>query len=254
MRAIARSLAPALALAVMLLAPAAAASVDPGSISQKEAVDGVQHFYESVTDFEARFEQVVKRKHLPRPLDKSGRVYFKKPGMMRWDYTQPDKVYYVSDGDVLWTYQPADRIVYKLPVRDSELYAALRFLFGQGNLREEFDISLQEPKDGLVALELTPKEGQQNYKHLTLYVDPDSFEIRRTELVDPLDNASRITFEDPSYDPLKKEGFEFEPPEGVRVEDLEARVEDAKPRKAPDPREDPEPGKDAKPGKEDDDG
>jgi hypothetical protein len=47
---------------------------------------------------------------------------------MRWDYTQPDKVYYVSDGDILWSYEVAtDGVVYKMGVRDSELYDSLKF-------------------------------------------------------------------------------------------------------------------------------
>ncbi len=201
------------------------AQAAPGAatITVDQAVDGLQKKYETVTDFKANFKQVVKQKHIPRPLKKSGTVYFKKPGMMRWDYKQPDKVLYVSDGETLWSYQPADKLVYKLRVKDSDLYSALKFLFGQGNLRAEFNLSALDPKDGNVGIRLDPKGPQTNYKHLELYVDPGNFEIRETVLVDPLDNVSRITFEAPVYDPLKEAGFKFTPPSGVRVEDLQAQ-------------------------------
>ncbi|MCB9727990.1 MAG: outer membrane lipoprotein chaperone LolA [Deltaproteobacteria bacterium] len=218
-------LAPASALAAepAKAKPAPTTAVDPAKVTLDQAIDGVHAFYSGVTDFKARFRQTMTRKHLPRPLKKSGMVYFKKPGMMRWDYTQPDKVYYVSDGEILWSYEPAEKVVYKLDVRESELYSALKFLVGQGDLRAEFDVALLPPRDGMVVLALTPKRDQSNYKQLRLMVSPDRFEIRGTELVDPLDNVSHIVFEDASYDALKPEGFKFQPPKGVRVEDLEGR-------------------------------
>ncbi len=210
--------APSLGLFALMLSIAVAADGPP----LDQVIDGVQSRYASVTDFKASFKQVVTRKHLPRPLKKQGTVYFKKPGMMRWDYAQPDRVYYISDGHVLWSYQPDDKVVHKLRVRDSELYSALNFLFGQGDLRSEFTIKLGEGRDGLVALVLTPKVNQTNYKSLTLHVDPSSWDIKVTELVDPLDNVSAVTFTSPDYTPLKPAGFKFSPPEGVRVEDLQA--------------------------------
>jgi outer membrane lipoprotein carrier protein len=210
--------AAAIALATLLLS----GTTTPDTPTLDQVVNGLQTKYETVTDFKATFKQVVKRKHLPRPLKKQGTVYFKKPGMMRWDYAQPDRIYYVSDGEVLWSYQPADKLVHKLRVKDSELYSALNFLFGQGNLREEFTIALGGVHDGLVALKLTPKVNQSNYKLLTLHLDPSTWEIRVTELVDPLDNVSTVSFIDPTYDTLKVDGFKFTPPKGVRVEDLQA--------------------------------
>jgi outer membrane lipoprotein carrier protein len=206
------------ALATLLLSGTAA----PQNVSLDDAIQGLQTKYETVTDFKATFKQVVKRKHLPRPLKKQGTVYFKKPGMMRWDYAQPDRVYYVSDGEVLWSYQPTEKLVHKLRVKDSELYSALNFLFGQGDLKKEFNIALGGVKDDLVALTLTPKVSQSNYKTLTLHLDPETWEIRVTELIDPLDNVSTVTFIDPTYETLKVSGFKFTPPEGVRVEDLQA--------------------------------
>jgi len=201
-----------------------------------QVIDGVQGFYQSVTDFKAEFHQVVRRKHLPRPLRRQGTVYFKKSGMMRWDYTQPDKVLYVSDGSILWAYEPAEKVAHKLRVRGSELYSSLKFLFGQGELRKEFDLSLEPSRDGLLSVRLVPKEPQSGYKSLVLRVDPATWEIRITEMVDPLDTVSEITFKDPAYKALKEAGFRFQPPSGTRVEDLSGEAGDAQaPSPAPSP-------------------
>lgn len=185
-----------------------------------KAIGAIEGFYAKIEDFKADFQQEVKRAHIARPLKKSGYVYFSKPGKMRWDYTQPEKVYYVSDGDILWSYEVSTKQAIKMGIKDSELYDSLKFLFGQGDLRASFDIALGAAKDGLQALVLTPKSGQQNYKTLTLWVKLDTGEVARTELVDPLDNVSTITFSGASYARLKPEGFQFKPPKGATIQDL----------------------------------
>jgi len=185
------------------------------------ALDGIAAFYRDVTDFKADFFQEVKRAHVKRSLKKSGSVFYQAPGRMRWDYKQPERVYYVSDGELLWSYEVATRQAIKMAIRDSELYDSLKFLFGQGDLRESFDASWAGEKDGLVGVKLVPKSGQQNYRSLTLWAAEGRWEIQRSELVDPLENTSNITFSNVIYtDTLKAEAFEFKPPRGAIVQDL----------------------------------
>jgi len=203
-------------------APSAAApAVEKSASGLDKLIDGVERRTSQIVDYEAKFHQEVTRKHLPRPLKRSGTVYFKKPGMMRWDYRVPERVYYISDGQVLWSYEAREKLAYKLPVKNSELYSALKFLFGQGKLREEFKIQQVAAPDGLLGLELTPKVPQSGYTKLVLEISPDSYDIRSTILFDPIGNESRIRFENAKTDKvLKEEAFRFTPPDGVRVEDL----------------------------------
>jgi outer membrane lipoprotein carrier protein len=181
----------------------------------------IQKVYEDHKDFAAEFTQEVQRPHLPdRPLKKRGRVYFKKPGLMRWDYLEPDKVYYVSDGELLWNYIPESALVYKLIIKDSELFWALRFLYGEGDLSKDFSLSTGKPERGLKRLILKPNTGEHNFKRIELLIDPKSFEIKETIVVDPADNTSRVIFGKVSYKSLPDKNFRFKPPKGVRVEDL----------------------------------
>ena len=202
-------------------APSAAPEAQKSASALDQLIDGVEERTGRISNYEAKFHQEVSRKHLPRPLKRSGTVYFKKPGMMRWDYQVPDRVYYISDGQVLWSYEAREKLAYKLPVKNSELYSALKFLFGQGKLREEFTIRQVAASNGLLGLELTPKVPQSGYTKLVLEISPESYDIRSTILFDPIGNESRIRFEDPKTDKVLKEAaFRFTPPEGVRVEDL----------------------------------
>lgn len=202
---------------LVLSARPAAAADDPVELAR-----AVEQHYSQVKDFSARFEQVVTRAHLPdRPATKSGRVYFKKPGMMRWDYLEPDKVHYVSDGLVLWNYIPESKLAYRMEVRDSELFYALKFLFGEGSLEKDFDVSAGAPdSEGYRVLVVKPRTSEQNFQELRLLVEKDSPRIAGTVLLDPAGNSSRLKFIKVSTQSLPDAGFRFTPPADVQVEDL----------------------------------
>ena len=111
-------------------------------------------------------------------------------------------------------------------MRSSELYHQSRYLFGQGNLTEDFDLSLgkdtqapaADPKTR--ALVLKPKKASRDFKQLLLVVDATSGEIQRTELTDPYDNVSIVTFKKVEYRTLDEKPFKFTPPASATVRDL----------------------------------
>ena len=181
----------------------------------------VEAFYKDKGDIRARFLQKVKKPGRRRQLTKSGSVFFKRPGMMRWDYNRPDRVFYISDGKVLWSYQPDDALVTRLDIHASELYHQSRYLFGQGDISKDFNLGEAKGSDEkLYALELTALKRSRNFKSITLFVDRKSGEIRRTRLIDPYDNSSVIEFIKVSYKPLEASSFSFKPPTNVTVRDL----------------------------------
>ncbi len=183
-----------------------------------DLVKKVEKYYAEVSDFSARFRQKLQRIHLPhRPLEKTGKVYFKRPGKMRWDYEKPEKIHYVSDGSFLWNYIPESQLVYRLPVADSELFYALQFLWGQGRLDQEFVPSQGKKEGEYQTLILAPRGGHQHFQELRLLVDPDSGRIHATIMVDPAGNISRLDFLRVSYKTLPDGGFEFTPPSGVEI-------------------------------------
>ncbi len=188
-----------------------------------EVVAAVEKYYAEQENFSATFDQEVARQHLPdRPIKKSGRLYFKKPGKMRWDYEKPDKVYYISDGKVLWNYVPESKLAYRLDVKDSELFYALKFLWGEGSLAKDFDVS-DGGKDGTRrVLVIKPKSAEHNFQQLRFFVAAEGSNIEGTEITDPAGNISRLVFKEVSHKELPDKGFQFEPPADVQVEDLSA--------------------------------
>ncbi len=201
------------------------AGAKPGESPEAAALmSRVQARYEQVTDFQASFRQVVTSRSPRRTFTRSGTVWFKRPGKMRWDYQVPDRVHYVSDGEVLWSYDVAEGTAWRLPVRNSDLYHALGFLTGTARLAEVFEGTVGPARpDGLVPLRLVPRQATDAYRAVTLFVDPRTGDTRETEVEDPIGNLSRIRFENPSFAPLPDSGFAFRPPKGVTVKDLETR-------------------------------
>jgi len=211
-------------LAVLTLAgcmPWVAAPTPAAAATGAGILGKVQAFYERTTDYKASFRQVVRTSTPKRTFTRSGTVFFKRPGMMRWDYKSPDEVYYVSDGKDFWSYEVEEGIAYRLRVQDSDLVQALKFLTAPADLANEFDVTEDPPNAaGLVPLRMVPKGAQRNFRSVTLFVDPATGETRETEVVDPVGNVSHVKFEGPSFQGLPASGFAFTPPAGVRVQEV----------------------------------
>ena len=202
----------------LLLVPglASAEGPTPADVAKK-----VEDYYKDRGDVRAEFEQKVTKPGRRRAMIKVGAVFFKRPGMMRWEYKKPEALFYISDGKVLWSYQPEDKLVTRLDVTSSELYHQSRYLFGQGNLSQDFKLEQKgKVKDGVYSLVLKPKKSARNFKTLTLGVHLESGEIRWTKLVDPYDNVSEITFKKVQYEAVAEKFFQFTPPAGATVKNL----------------------------------
>ena len=94
-------------------------------------------------DFSADFEHVYEGGVLKKKVTERGTVLVKKPGMMRWTYTSPEKKEFVSDGRKLYSYVPEDRqvVVSAVPPADEASSPAL-FLAGKGDILRDFTPSM----------------------------------------------------------------------------------------------------------------
>ncbi len=201
-------------LYLLLLTGFAGAAPEVGQV-----VDGIQKFYADAQDLQANFTQRYTYLVYDRVQISSGVVYFKKPGMMRWDYQKPEPKVFVADGQTLWVYEPAENQAFKRKLDSSQLPVALTFMSGQGKLTDEFDAKLVEAPDASsLAVELVPKRHAGDYKSLRLTVDAKSYAVKTSTVVDPVGNTNELVFADMKTNVgLPDAGFKFRPPEGVRV-------------------------------------
>ncbi len=205
-------------------ASAPAPPAAPARLDVKAVTAEVQKRYDGAADFRARFSQTLTSAAMGRKTSSSGEVAFKKPGRMRWDYTQPDKSTYVTDGGVLWLYEPDDRQAFKQDLKGSQLPAALAFLTGKGKLASEFDIAFADKSGrggpGDYVLALSPKAAEAQVKTIVFVVDPRTFDVRESVITDGQGNVNDIVFADIRVNTkVPDTQFKFSPPAGVRVID-----------------------------------
>jgi outer membrane lipoprotein carrier protein len=182
----------------------------------------VQRRYDQVRDFTADFEHSYEGGVLKKKLVERGTVLVKKPGMMRWTYTSPEKKEFVSDGRTLYSYVPQDRqvVVSTVPAADEASSAAM-FLAGKGDIRRDFGAAFA-PVPGLaasdVALELVPRTAQRDYERITLVLDRASLQIRRLVTTDSQGGTSTFVFTKLRENVgLPDKAFAFTIPRGVDV-------------------------------------
>jgi len=194
--------------------PIAEPALDPTA----KVLAGIQAYYAGAQDLKAKFAQHYTYKVYDRTQVSSGKVFFKKPRMMRWDYQKPAQKVFVADGKTLWVYEPEEGQVFKRDLADSQLPVALTFMSGEGELGKAFDATLTDESDADFVLELIPKKSAADYQKLVLKVDRTTFQVRESIVIDPVGNINRVVFTGiETNGGLPDRGFRFTPPKGVRV-------------------------------------
>jgi len=190
----------------------------------EQLVDRVQAFYEKIEDFSSQFEQRYHYKMFDRTQVSSGRVIFKKPARMRWDYEKPTKrSFLITDNQVL-ALDMAAMTLTKTSIDTDKLSAAVTFLWGKGKLKEEFNIAQVECKGCKeVRLELVPKKEEPRFQKLFLDVNPRTAQVMQSIVVDPDGSENQIRFLNwKANQALKPEAFRLSVPDGIQFLDMAA--------------------------------
>lgn len=199
------------------------ATLQPAPSPQDLARD-LQRKYEQIQSFSADFEHIYEGGVLRKKVTERGSVVVRKPGLMHWTYTSPEKKEFVSDGKKLYSYIPEDRqvIVSPVPPADEASSPAL-FLAGKGNIARDFTASAPT-LPGLApdeyALKLVPNRPQQEYEWLILVVARGTLDLRRLVTTDAQGGTSTFVFSRFRANvKLPDSAFTFKIPRGVEVID-----------------------------------
>jgi outer membrane lipoprotein carrier protein len=214
--------APTAALAIVTLSPGDVRAGQPAAPTADDIAGRVQKFYDSTTTFRATFKQTYTIKVQNVQKVSTGKVVFEKPGKMSWQYDAPNGNRVVSDGNTIKVYEKENEQMYEMSVAKSQYPAALAFLMGKGSLTRDFALRLLDPAqmkfEGGYVLEGTPKDATPAYQKMLLYVDAQTYQVRRALILDAQGNRNRFDFEAPSVNlPVDKGEFDFIPPPGTKV-------------------------------------
>jgi outer membrane lipoprotein carrier protein len=206
-------------LGVLLLAASAAAQTATTSLD--DAIRGIEGAYGKMTDLKADFTQTAFNKSLNQTIPAAGKVFLKKGGKLRWEYTEPTPQQIVSDGKTIWIYTPQLNQVNTGPAPEALAGPAGSFLSGLGKLREQFNVRFLNPAqpkdaDGNVVLDLTPKQPLPTLQRLILSFDPNGWQVRKAVIYDQFENTVTMQFSKLAINSgLDDKLFAFVAPKGV---------------------------------------
>ena len=178
----------------------------------RQYVDAVQAYYDKAKTYSAAFSQDYETVDGIKKTS-SGVVWFKKPGMMRWDYETPEARFLISDGNSLWSWEPVYRQYCKQDLKTSQLPTALSFLTGQGKIEDEFSVKLGKADGNQITLDLTPVKPSMAYERIKFEILMPTAKVYRATIYDAMGNLNRITFKNPEINSeLDNKSFHFDPP------------------------------------------
>ena len=188
---------------------------DPDALAR-----ALQERYRRVRDFSADFVQTYRGGFLATETRERGTVSIKKPGRMRWIYTDPERKEFVSDGSKIYSYVPEDEqvLVYDVPREDTATTPDL-FLSGKGDIVTDFEAALADgPIENTTALKLTPVREEPAYEYLIVALDPATLQIRALTTRDRQGGESTIRFDNLRENTgISDDYFTFHIPRGVDV-------------------------------------
>lgn len=189
------------------------------AVDLKTWIGAVERRYNSARTMEAAFDQsylAQGRKRVER-----GQLSLRKPGRMRWEYTEPAGKLFIADGKWVWMYSPAtgkaERA--KLKASDDER-APLAFLLGKLDFSRLFrDFELAESGETAVIRAL-PKSDKVPYTSVEFTVGRQG-EIRRLKVSNGDGSITEYAFANERLNgPVSDAKFRFTPPPGVEVEEI----------------------------------
>ena len=207
---------------MLLLAPVALyGQARPASLPAPDVLArSLQQRYQGIKDFSADFVHSYRGGVLRTQTTERGRVLVKKPGLMRWTYTAPERKEFVSDGARVYSHIPADRqvIVSTVPP-DSQATTPALFLAGKGDIARDFTATYPDPATaGPVMLKLTPRRSEPEYEYLVVAVDLATLQIRALTTRDRQGGDSTLTFNNLKENQgISDKEFAFRIPRGVDV-------------------------------------
>ena len=185
-------------------------------------VDNLQKNYDATVDFTADFRQETEVKNLNRTLKSAGKLSFKRPGKMLWQYEEPKGQFVLADGNHLFFYQLDQNQVIKSPLKNAfRGDIPLSFLLGLGNLKKDFNATLKASEPTQNVLRLEPKGEAGGYTEILLGVSKPAADILWVSVRDAVNNITTLRFSNMCKGVgLKDALFQVQIPKGADVVEL----------------------------------
>jgi outer membrane lipoprotein carrier protein len=204
----------AAAIVSMMIAPLLQAQT---ALSARDLAARIDHHYNSLHSLSVHFVQHYDGMGAHRKEE--GVLLLRKPGRMRWSYTDPDGQLFILDGKYAYFYTPGQSEAQRVPEKQlNDLRSPLRFLLGHTELEKEMaDLRATRAGNGDYELSGVPKGMEQRVSELKIEAAPDGT-IRTMSIVetDGVTNSFDLSGELGNA-PAPDGAFVFTAPPGVHI-------------------------------------
>jgi len=193
------------------------------SLTLDEILNRVEKRYAGA-GFSARFDQVSTIKAMEISDTAFGKIFIKRPGMMRWEYEKPEKQIIITDGKKLWIYRPEDKqvMVGNAPSYFGEGKGA-NFLSDIKRIRRNFNITLEKSnRNDYYLLKLLPGKKSFDLSVIYLSISKKTFDVVQIVTLNAYEDENKIKLSNFQFkENLSDLMFSFQPPEGTDIINLE---------------------------------
>lgn len=192
------------------------AAAQPADDNAARGFTTLEAFLEGVQTLTADFKQEIWDAEQKLVQTDTGSLSLKRPNRFRWNYVDPTELVVAADGEQLWIYDVELAQVTLSPLDDTIGASPAMLLSGDRNVREEFEVVNTYEAQELEWVKLAPRRGGSDFS--SVLIGFSGTEPRRLELVDGLNNVTRIELDNLDVNPeLSDTIFELDVPAGVDI-------------------------------------
>ena len=164
----------------------------------------------------ADFVQTLRAEDNEVLQESKGHFYLNRPGKFRWNYSSPYEQEIVSDGEQVWVFDVDLQQVTVQNKSASLNNTPMALMEGKLKLKEAYNISELDHRDGIYRLKLSSKTKDADFSELIVGVNKQGLQFM--QMRDQFDQTTDIVFINLELNKkLDSDLFEFTPPEGVDV-------------------------------------
>ncbi|MGX9727786.1 MAG: LolA family protein [Candidatus Electronema sp. VV] len=177
----------------------------------RQQVEKIQQLYRSQTSFSFDFRQITRSGRRDRHGAGSS-VFYRpshgSPGIMRWNYTEPDKQIILNDGKQLSVYTEKDKQVLISSAAELESDITASLFAGSRNLTDDFNVQSAQSRfvsgvagQDVQVAQLVPKKPHGQIKTVHVWFDSKSM-IRKLVMEDHFDTLTELVFNNIKFNEL----------------------------------------------------
>ena len=175
----------------------------------------------STQTMEAKFEHHFYSAVVSTPLKEKGKLFFQKPNLMRWEYTDPENNIYLYKGDHFqWYFAEDNQLMRGLISDEGHESEILNLLTGQKNLLDSYSVEFSPfPTDNPqnAQIKLIPKQ-EDDGSFLLLELDKKKWQLHKIIFMDWEGNKTEFHFSKiKANSSLPKNIFELKLPSDVEI-------------------------------------